>query len=139
MSSLGKLVWITGRSGAGKTTLGENFKKLDDWVHFDSDIWVNGGDPLEDSGQIPTKEMLEKKDPVVGSIYTEMVMKGFMALFNDEDPDISVWKSYHVCLCSAIIQVREKVKPKNVRTEFVTQHTKPSHTKHVRFGHFFSF
>lgn len=51
-SNEGKLIFITGRSAAGKTSLGEAFKTLDNFIHFDGDHFTYGfGDPILDAGK----------------------------------------------------------------------------------------
>ncbi len=57
-----KFIWVTGQSGCGKTTLGQQLRARAGFVHFDGDVFANGGQPEVFSG-IPTKEMLEHVDP----------------------------------------------------------------------------
>ena len=47
------LVWVTGYPGTGKTTLGNKLKERKGWIHYDGDMFPNGGDPIYDTG-IPT-------------------------------------------------------------------------------------
>ena len=59
-----KLIWITGRSGAGKTTLGEHFKTRKDCIHYDADQFAKGNDAVIDSGKTIEKHHYEKRSSV---------------------------------------------------------------------------
>jgi hypothetical protein len=55
-----RLVWISGQSGAGKTSLCNTLAAELGWLHFDGDIFAHGGDALAVTG-IPDAEMVAKE------------------------------------------------------------------------------
>jgi hypothetical protein len=63
-NGLRRLLWVSGQSGCGKTTLGQQLHARAGFVHFDGDVFANGGEPEAFSG-IPTAEMLANVDPKI--------------------------------------------------------------------------
>ncbi len=121
-SNARRLVWVTGQSGAGKTTLAMRLRRELDWTHFDADVFAHGGDPVRQEGSvpawvslrrdcltispkntgIPTEAMRAARDPELKRLYDEMVEKGFLALFRGADVPLDVWTSYYDVLCDAV-------------------------------------
>ena len=98
-------MWISGQSGSGKTSLGEALKQQHDFVHFDGDVFANGGVPEHFSG-IPTEEMLKGGDPHVRAAYGKMVEEGFGPLLRGEPcPPLAVWAPFHDLLCADVLRV----------------------------------
>merc|ERR1719356_1795656 len=54
-----KLIFVTGRSAAGKTSLGEAFNSLKDFIHFGADQFAHGNDPVLNAGKY-----IDPKDPL---------------------------------------------------------------------------
>lgn len=105
-----KLVWVTGQSGCGKTTLGQQLHERRDFVHFDGDVFASGGSPETFSG-IPTAEMLSSIDETIKTTYAECVANGFGPLLKGEPcPPLEVWKPFHDLLCNDIERVWNDVK-----------------------------
>lgn len=100
------LVWVTGHPGAGKTTLGNEFRSRRGWLHFDGDMFSHGGDPIRDTG-IPTKEQLASRDPERTRIYLEMAERGFGAMWRGETPPLSAWTPYYDLLAEAVQKAAE--------------------------------
>eukprot|EP00483_Globobulimina_turgida_P005125 UN05135 len=114
-SQKGLLVFVVGRSGAGKTTLGENFKKTHNWLHFDCDQWAYGQDPLHDSGKTIAPQSLKNRSKELIDAYDNLAVKnGYQALFKGENPPLSVWKPYYTLLAKEILKVRSKYNDKNM-------------------------
>ena len=76
------VIFVTGRTGAGKTTLGENFNKLDNFIHWDGDQFAYGGDPIKDSGKGISKQTHLKRNEKISNVFTLAVEKGYMPLFD---------------------------------------------------------
>jgi adenylylsulfate kinase-like enzyme len=106
----GKFLWITGLSGAGKTTLGEALKNsAHNFQHFNVDIWVFGGNPITESHLVPTPDMMKSQDPVVKAAFDQMIAQGFQALGKGEAVDFSVWKQFFDLLIPKLQQFRHEL------------------------------
>lgn len=97
------LVWVCGHPGAGKTTLGNLVKERRQWLHFDGDSYTHGGDPIRDTG-IPTKEMLDRRDPELQRVYLEMADKGFGAVSRGQKPPLSAWTPFYDRMCADVLR-----------------------------------
>eukprot|EP01104_Vermistella_antarctica_P004211 TRINITY_DN14705_c0_g1_i1.p2 TRINITY_DN14705_c0_g1~~TRINITY_DN14705_c0_g1_i1.p2 ORF type:complete len:272 (+),score=65.76 TRINITY_DN14705_c0_g1_i1:101-817(+) len=91
---MSSFLWVTGLSGAGKTTLGELLKENDNYVHYNVDVFAFGGDPIEQSNAVPDAEMMKKRDPAVKEAFDTMIAQGFGKLKEGETPDLSVWSGF---------------------------------------------
>eukprot|EP01084_Bolivina_argentea_P236117 397117_1 len=120
----GHFIFVVGCSGAGKTTLGENFKNRHNWIHFDCDQWAYGQDPTKDSGKPIAPESLKSRAPELIDVYDKLaVEKGYSALFKDETPPLSVWIPYYKMLANKIMETRAMYNNKNM---ICTQSVYPS-------------
>jgi gluconate kinase len=88
-----KLLFVTGQSGAGKTTLGNNLKEQYGFVHFDGDVFAHGGDATAFSG-IPTPEMVARTDPQLKRIYADCATNAFGGLFVGRDVALAEWQPF---------------------------------------------
>lgn len=118
-----KLIIITGRPAAGKTTLGEAFNTLDNYIHFDVDHFTNGKDPVLDSNKI-----MEKKDELQRSnalmVAVELSKKhGFQALFDGKSTDLAVWTPFYSLVCDEV---------KRTRVQFEDKHIVITHAVYLR-------
>lgn len=104
-------LFISGLSGAGKTTLGEKLKEEDGFTHFNVDVWAFGGNPTADSGAVPTPAMMERRDPVVKTAFDQMIQHGFQKLAAGEAVPFNVWENFFKLLCDAVVDYREKLGP----------------------------
>ena len=100
-SSRRLLIWASGQSGAGKTTLGEGLRTRYGFVHYDADIYAYGGDPTTQTG-IPTSAMLAAREPERAKLYDTMAANAFGALFRGEDVPLSAWTPYYDVLCADV-------------------------------------
>lgn len=99
------LVLVSGQSGCGKTTLGQNLKEKCGFVHFDGDTFAHGGRAEEFSG-FATAEMLAKGDEHVKQTYAKVVEQGFGPLLRGEPcPPLQVWKPFLDLLCHDVLRV----------------------------------
>eukprot|EP01084_Bolivina_argentea_P236116 397116_1 len=119
----GRFVFVVGCSGAGKTTLGENFKKVHNWIHFDCDAWSYGQDAVHESGKAIAPESLMKRSNELIEAYDKLaVEKGWLALFRGENPPLSVWTPYYSLMAKEILKVRAKY---NYKDMIMTQSVYP--------------
>jgi len=89
----GRLIFVSGTPGAGKTTIGEGLKRENGFVHFDGDVWsfgLTGFDAVEHSGQQPTPEQIES-EPLgdVQSLYRACFEEYWQKKMRSESPDLS--------------------------------------------------
>ncbi len=96
-----RLVWVTGQSGAGKTTLAIRMRRELGWAHFDGDVFAHGGDAMRQEG-VPTAEMRAGRSEELKSAYDDVVEKGFLAVFRGEDVPLEVWTPYYDLLGDAV-------------------------------------
>lgn len=97
-----KVLFVTGLSGAGKTTLGELLKQENGFLHFNVDVWAFGGHPLDESALVPNPEMMAKRDSEIQALFDAMVEGGFKKLAAGETPDAAVWEAFFVRLAPAV-------------------------------------
>lgn len=102
----GKLLFVSGLSGAGKTTLGELLKKNDKFVHFNVDVWAFGGDPIAESDQVPNPAMMAKRDPAIKDAFDNMVENGFKKLAAGEKADFDSWVNFFSKLVPSIREAK---------------------------------
>ncbi len=114
----GKIVFVSGLSGSGKTTLGERFKTNNGWVHFNVDVWAFGGDPINESDQVPNPAMMAKRDPEIQSAFDNMMVNGFRSLANGIIPDFVVWENFFSKLIPVIQQFHENNPTKDLIVTF---------------------
>lgn len=103
--STDKFLFITGLSGAGKTTLGEALKNnsTGEFVHFNVDVWAFGGDAIVESSAVPTPAMMEKRDPHLKTLFDTMISEGFQKLSAGEViADNTVWTNFFDALFPAL-------------------------------------
>lgn len=100
------LVFITGLSGAGKTTLGERLKLENNFLHFNVDVWAFGGDAVVDSDKVPDAAMNAKRDPEIKLLFDNMYENGIAKLLAGEEPVLSTFHEFFDRLVPAILEVR---------------------------------
>eukprot|EP01084_Bolivina_argentea_P257118 433107_1 len=122
-----KVIWITGRSGAGKTTLGENFKSLSNYIHFDADQFAHGKDPVKDSGTTIEKTHGSNRPKELVDAYDNLAVKeGYHGIFQGKKPDISVWTPFYDLLIDEINNKKSQYPGKNI---VVTQSVYPRYVR----------
>uniref|UniRef100_A0A7S2EV33 Gluconokinase n=1 Tax=Trieres chinensis TaxID=1514140 RepID=A0A7S2EV33_TRICV len=98
------LLWVSGQSGAGKTTLGQNLAEHHGFCHFDGDIYYSGGDPLEDSGKFigsgkATDELKSQWQKIVSN---------YESLFDGREIPLEDWKDALGGLCMSVAKAAQK-------------------------------
>lgn len=114
----GKLLFVSGLSGAGKTTLGELLKSEDNFAHFNVDVWAFGGDPIAQSGEVPNPAMMEKRDPNIKEAFDNMIENGFKKIASGETVDFQVWENFFSKLVIDIKAARNSLDDKNLVVTF---------------------
>ena len=94
------LIWITGQSGAGKTTLGQNLASKYGFAHYDGDVYYCGGDPVADAGSFIGRE---------GASYDlkeqwGIVETNYGKLFAGEDVPVEEWIPALEPLCRSVAE-----------------------------------
>lgn len=112
------LVWISGQSGAGKTTLGQSLhQRLVGWTHFDGDVFGHGGDPVTESG-IASESMLQRRTPEMKAAWSRMETEGFGRLFRGEDAPLEYWQPFHEMLCVGVAKAWQQCAPNHMVVTF---------------------
>ena len=109
------MVFIAGRAGAGKTTLGEHFKTRSDFIHFDADQFAYGNHAVNDSGRTIQAKDRKKRSQKLVDVYDNLAVKeGYYQLFKGETPDLSVWTPFYDLLIAEIMKTKMKYQNKNI-------------------------
>jgi len=94
-----RVVFVTGSSGSGKTTLCQNLKRENGFVHFDVDMWTNGGDPIKNAGEAPDASFTKNLTQDIQLSIQTIVQKVYMNLWSNRKPDPTGWEQfYSLCL-----------------------------------------
>jgi len=120
---MGRLVFVSGHSGAGKTTLAEGLKKHYGFVHFDGESWMCGLDPVAQSAVTPTAEMLAEVAPERAALARDMVDNCYNKISAGGEP---VRESYENFYGAMLKDVR------SCRAEFDRQDIVISHAPYLK-------
>ncbi|CAB9531934.1 expressed unknown protein (Partial), partial [Seminavis robusta] len=93
-------LWISGQSGAGKTTLGTNLSDHYGLVHFDGDVFYQGVDPIADAGVY--KQHTDRPEELKQK--WSLVSENFGALFTGALVPIEDWADSMECLVQAVAE-----------------------------------
>jgi gluconate kinase len=100
------LLFVTGQSGGGKTSLGNNLKDKCGFVHFDGDVFSAGADATRFTG-VPTADMLASTDRTLKQTYKDCAEHAFGGLFAGHAVPLARWTPFVDLL---IANVKEKLK-----------------------------
>jgi len=93
--AVGRLVFVSGHSGAGKTTLAEGLKKHYGFVHFDGESWMFGMDPVAQSNVTPTAEILSKVPPERAALARDMTENCYNKISAGEEPMREAYERFY--------------------------------------------
>lgn len=109
------ILWLSGQSGAGKTTLGKNLSKMyHSFVHFDGDVYFSGGDPIHDAGTY--KGNSDASSDL--KVKWEIVVKNYNALFDGIPVPVEDWVPALDPLVHAAADVAKAQPPMDVAISF---------------------
>ena len=111
MAATGRLVFLSGTPGAGKTTTGEGLKRENCFAHFDGDVWcqgLTGFDPVEHSGLQATPEQMEA-EPIEGvkSLYRACFDGYWEKKKRSESPDLAKAEAYYAAMAAEVLKRRD--------------------------------
>ena len=111
MAATGRLVFLSGTPGAGKTTTGEGLKRENGFAHFDGDVWcqgLTGFDPVEHSGLQATPEQMEA-EPIEGvkSLYRACFDEYWEKKKRSESPDLAKAEAFYAAMAAEVLKRRD--------------------------------
>jgi len=109
---MGKLVWISGGSGMGKTTTCIHLRASAGFVHYEGDGFLFGSNPYP--GAAP------KGFTFLGTRYLsgisdnrktvcQQAAEGYNKIMKGEETQFSTWEGFYSLMCDEIIREREKL------------------------------
>lgn len=100
-----RMVFIVGASGAGKTTLAENFRKSEkDCIHFDADLFMLGSDdPI--SRRYPDANAMKNRSPQLTKAF-DLLMTGIESVNHGHKPTLCHWKPFYDLVIPQIKRAR---------------------------------
>eukprot|EP00927_Polykrikos_kofoidii_P062450 TRINITY_DN57262_c0_g1_i1.p1 TRINITY_DN57262_c0_g1~~TRINITY_DN57262_c0_g1_i1.p1 ORF type:complete len:238 (+),score=38.43 TRINITY_DN57262_c0_g1_i1:98-811(+) len=120
---MGRLVFVSGHSGAGKTTLAEGLKKHHDFVHFDGESWMCGLDPIAQSAVTPTAEMLATVSPERAALAKDLSVNCYNKISAGEEPVSSSYENFYSAMLADV---------RSSRAEFDGRDMVVSHAPYLR-------
>lgn len=109
-AAMGRLIFVSGTPGAGKTTIGEGLKRENSFVHFDGDVWsfgLTGFDPVEHSGQQPTPEQMEAEPSGdVKLLYRACFEEYWEKKVRSESPDLAAAEAFSAAMAAEVLKRR---------------------------------
>jgi len=109
----GRLIWISGASGMGKTTTAKMLQEKKGFVNYEGDCFLFGLNPFVGSapkgpshwGTKPLKNIPEERK--VAS--KKMMSEGYMKKLKGEDVPEEVWENFYKLMCANILALKEKI------------------------------
>jgi len=107
----GKLIWISGRSGSGKSTTGDILHQKYGFTHYECDSFIFHHDPFSGpmykTGEKPVLEgiSIEQK-----KICKRITTEGYIPLITGRSnpPDFSIFSDFYNLACNNILEEKEK-------------------------------
>jgi len=110
---MGKILWISGMSGMGKTTTAKLLQEKEGFVNYEGDCFIYGLNPYvgaapEGASYFGTRTLSgisqKRKD-----VCTDVMEKGYMEIFKGNYVDPKIWEDFYELLCEDILKGRAKI------------------------------
>lgn len=136
-----KIVLLAGLSASGKTSLGERLKasRPDDWIHFDGDTWMAGGDPVQESGHVVVGLSGDPKDgqtlqqqqqqhkytplATLKDALSQAQTDGYGRLFKNQPPDYAAFERFYGLMCDDVAKVVNEQEDDHANKSIVLTHS----------------
>jgi len=109
----GKLVWITGGTGMGKTTTSTYIKEKAGFVLYEGDCFLFGLNPyVGASAKGPSfwgTKMLRGISDERKKVCTKAMEDGYKKLLDGQEAPFSIWEDFYGMMCEEILSEREKI------------------------------
>eukprot|EP00091_Calanus_sinicus_P019412 TRINITY_DN4873_c0_g1_i1.p1 TRINITY_DN4873_c0_g1~~TRINITY_DN4873_c0_g1_i1.p1 ORF type:complete len:318 (-),score=83.98 TRINITY_DN4873_c0_g1_i1:72-1025(-) len=110
---MGKILWITGISGMGKTTTAKLLQEKEGFVNYEGDCFLMGLNPYV--GSAPKGSSYFGTRPLSGipqerkDICKLAMEKGYMEVLKGNPVDPKIWEDFYNLLCEDILKERSKL------------------------------
>lgn len=110
---MGKILWITGVAGMGKTTTAKLLQEKEGFVNYEGDCFLMGLNPYVGSapkgssyfGTRPLSEIPQNRKDIC-----KLAMeKGYMEVLKGNPVDPNIWEDFYNFLCEDILKERAKL------------------------------
>jgi gluconate kinase len=114
----GKLIWISGGTGSGKTTVSELLRDKGDYVYYEGDCFMFHLNPYTDTvpngagGGTPLlPERLEGVPAERIAACKRALDNGFMKVVHGKQVPFGIWEDFYLELCADVKRERERLGP----------------------------
>jgi len=112
-SEMGKIIWISGLSGMGKTTTAKLLQEKEGFVNYEGDCFLHGLNPYVGAapegssffGTRPLSGMSQKRKDICKTALEE----GYMEVMKGNPVDPKIWEDMYDLLCEDILKGRAKI------------------------------
>eukprot|EP00927_Polykrikos_kofoidii_P057595 TRINITY_DN51744_c0_g1_i1.p1 TRINITY_DN51744_c0_g1~~TRINITY_DN51744_c0_g1_i1.p1 ORF type:complete len:286 (+),score=45.37 TRINITY_DN51744_c0_g1_i1:118-858(+) len=117
-ASPGSLLWITGPTGSGKSTVSSVLKNMGNFINYEGDCFMFHLNPYKDTvpniagGGTPlTPERLQgiPQERIVAC--DDALKKGFMKIVSGVSVDVVIWEAFYTHMCADIVRERQRFGP----------------------------
>ena len=105
----GKILWVSGRSGSGKSTVGGVLREKHGFIHYEGDAFIFHHDPFSGPMYQPGKKPILPGIPrEQKTICKRLVTEGYMPLVSGRGrPDFTIFSDFYDLLCKDILEKKK--------------------------------